>query len=305
MPDQSVDKNVAGFKQVETQAQATPVEAKAPEAPKETPSAESPNLDSLSASEIKALYEKARAEKEAKPEVPVADNSKKDEKTEVINEVKKEGLQEEVVSKPVVTEELKSVLGSVLEDKLKELGIEKKEVQSQAEKFFGFESQEALDKAYSEDMYGTTSKIFEKVADKVVSEKFKKYEEIVEEKLIASHNIEVRDFAPELKDDNSLLAKEFKNFLTNPANKKQINEWADTKGVNPLIEVVKKVRAEKFPDYLAAAKADGIKEGEERSAKAAKAFVEGGGKVVADDAMTMEKFNALPAEEMKKYLTRK
>ena len=278
----------------------------------------SPETDNqFSAAEMEALINKA---KEPKVETPI-ENKEAPKETPVETpkentnaEVKKEGVQE---VKPEVkpNDDIRKVISEVLEEKFKGLGVKEESIDKAEENFFGFGSQEALDKAYADDMSGTTKKILQESVKDIVAnaikeqiEPFKKQIAPVTDKIqneqIAQHQKEAQDLVPELKDPNSLMSKDYNSFITDKSNHDLINNWA-SKGKNPLVEVAKLIRAERINDYVSQAKQQGFKEGEEKALKAGRASVEGGGKPTSDENISMEKFDKMSSAEQEKYLISK
>lgn len=186
-------------------------------------------------------------------------------------------------------------------------------VANDGENFFGYKTQEELDTAYQSDPAATTRKVIESTVKGMVEKQVQDAVKSVVEPLraqiqpviselgdrqIKTHFEEAVNQFAELKDQNSPLFKETAKILQDTD---LVNKWIKEKK-NPIIEATKEFRKNHFDEYLTLAKQQGIKEGEERSAKAARATVEGGGKIVTESAMTPEQFEKLPSNEQLKYL---
>jgi hypothetical protein len=273
----------------------------------------SPETDNqFSAAEMESLINKA---KEPKVETPVVAKTETPEKPvePPVSDTPKSVPTE--TAKPVA-EDMKSIISSAIEEKFKELGVEKGEVAEKPEdKFFGFKTQEEYDAAYAENPQAVTKKILESqfgdMIKKSIAEQIEPFKQqiapvtdkIVNEQ-IANHRAEAESLVPELKDPKSLMSQDFEKFITDKDNHDLINKWA-SKGKNPLAEVAKLVRAERIHDYVDQAKQQGFKEGEEKALKAERASVEGGGKGAIEENMTVEKFDKMSSADQEKFLISK
>lgn len=128
--------------------------------------------------------------------------------------------------------------------------------------------------------------------------KIKPVTEKIERDTVTNHQGEAIKKFPEFGTDKEFISK-VKTYINE--NPDTVDAWV-AKGINPFIKVSQIIKSEGLDNLLKEARDAGIKEGEERSKTAVKAFAEGGGKPTIDKPVDVDKMSA---EELAKYLPHK
>ena len=205
-------------------------------------------------------------------------------KVEPVSEPVQESKVSEPPIAPVIDPAFDERVSKAVEAKIKEYNLAPKPVEPPKEQFSGFKTQEELTASFEKDPAGTFDKVVEfKVEQRMkdiearLSQGLQPLKQDLENRTVSTHLNEAKAQVKEMADPTFM-----KSFEKAMKENSVVIDNAIKNGKNPYVEVAKIVRGEMVPTLEKSAYDRGVKETEARLAKAGRAIVEGGGKVIVE-----------------------